>query len=79
MVDLAELAERLDAEERLKVRYKFPKRSPHGDGVTWCERVGKLLDVEEEGRLLFIAQDNSVVWIKTDEAIEILPDDGIYE
>lgn len=78
MVDLSEVAARLDAEEKLKLRYKFPKRSRDGKEVTWCERCGKLLDVEEEANLLYVSQENAVVWIKKDEALEVLPDDGIY-
>lgn len=78
MVDLADLVARLDSEEKLKVKYRFPKRSRDGKEVTWTERCGKLLDVEEEGRLLYVSQDSGVVWIKTDEAIEVLADDGIY-
>lgn len=79
MVDLADIAARLDAEERLKVRYKLPERGSYGGGETRLERVGKLLDVEEDSRRLFVSQENSVIWIKAEEAIEVLPDDGLYE
>jgi hypothetical protein len=77
MLDLAKVALRLDDEEKLKVRYRFPQRT-NGE-TTWMVRCSKLLDVEQEGGRLFVSQDGSVVWIDLSEAIEILSDDGIYD
>lgn len=77
MLNIADLALRLDADEKLKVRYKFPKKTD--SGVTYVERCGKLLDVELEKECLFVSQDDAVVWVKLTEAIEVMQDDGIYD
>ena len=78
-MDLVEIGERLDADEQLKLRYRcFTKTAngePHGNVV----RVDKLLDVEPERGTLFVSfADSDVIWVRVEEAIEVLPDDGVY-
>ena len=42
-------------------------------------RTDKLLDVEPENDVLFVSfEDRDVIWVKLNEAIEVLPDDGVY-
>jgi len=78
-MDLDSIAQRLDSNEKLKVRYRVQTRTE--DGCTaWHERVDKLLDVDADQRKLYVSyQDDSVIWVSQDEALEIQPDDGIYK
>ena len=73
-MNLVEIAERLDAEEQLKLRY----RTPTSIGGRSVIREDKLLDVEPERDTLFVLFQGEAIWIRKDEAIETLPDDGIY-
>ncbi len=66
MVDLTELAARLDAEEELTVTYRIPVSSAEGK-VEYQTRQGKLLDVAEDANLLYVKHNGEVIWIKTDE------------
>ena len=73
MVDLTDLAARLDADEKLRVTYRFPARS--ADGQVECEtRDGKLLDVAEEAGVLYVEHKGQVVWVKLEEVDQVAPD-----
>jgi hypothetical protein len=75
LVDLAEVVERLDADEKLKVAYRFPVSAPNGQvDYETCE--GRLLDVSEEANLLYVAHKGDVIWIKLEEIIALKPDNG---
>jgi hypothetical protein len=76
-MDLVEIAERLDAEEKLKLKYRcFVKKKKVSTEVV---RVDRLLDVEPEQGVLFVSfDDRDVIWIKVQEAIEVMSDDGKY-
>ena len=76
MLDLTDVAARLDADEKFKLRYRFPTRSADGQ-VEYEIRMGKLLDVAEDAQLLYVSREGEVIWVKVDEAVEILPDDQI--
>ena len=73
MVDLVEVAARLEAEEKLKLTYRFPVRSARGD-VAFETRQGDLLDVAEEAGLLYVSHRGDVIWVKIEEVVEIAPD-----
>jgi len=75
-MDLEQVARRLDANEKMKVRYRLPVRD--GEGKTsWQVRTDRLLDVDVERKMLYVAfQGDSVIWVKQDEAIEISEDEG---
>ncbi|MCL5103222.1 MAG: hypothetical protein M1133_03785 [Armatimonadetes bacterium] len=73
MVDLVEVAARLETEEKLKITYRFPVRSASGD-VTYETRQGDLLDVAEEAGLLYVSHRGDVIWVKIEEVVEITPD-----
>ena len=76
-MDLVKIAERLDAEEQLKLKYK----TPVAIGGSWQSpivRMDKLLDVEPERDTLFVSFRGEAIWIRIDEALEVLPDDGVY-
>ncbi|MDO8683997.1 MAG: hypothetical protein Q7N50_11005 [Armatimonadota bacterium] len=76
-MDLVKIAERLDAEEKLKLKYR--RFVSKGDEQTQAVRMDKLLDVEPEQGLLFVSfDDRDIIWVRVEEAIEALPDDGVY-
>ena len=70
-MDLFDLATRLDADERLKLTYRFPVSSGNG-AVRYEVRTARLLDVAAESDLLYVNHDDEVIWIKVDEAIEVV-------
>ena len=72
MVDLTDVSARLDADEKLEIKYRFPVRSANGE-VLYETREGALLDVAEEARLLYVSHDGEILWIKIEEAIEVTP------
>jgi hypothetical protein len=74
LIDLSDIAARLDAEENLKLTYRFPVSSGGGT-VRYETRTARLLDVAEESNLLYVRHEGEVIWVKLDEALEILPDD----
>ncbi len=73
MVDIAVLANRLDADERLKLSYRFPVREAGGE-VRYETREGRLLDIAEEAKLLYVSHNGDVIWVKLEEVVDILPD-----
>lgn len=73
MVDLRSIAERLDADEKLRLTYRFPVRVADGD-VEFEIRTGKLLDVAEEAKLLYVSHEGEVIWIKVDEIVAVEPE-----
>lgn len=72
-MDLANVAARLDADENLKLTYRFPVSSSTGT-VKYEVRTAKLLDVAVDSDLLYVNHEDEVIWIKLDEAIEITAD-----
>ncbi|MCC6483301.1 MAG: hypothetical protein IT209_00515 [Armatimonadetes bacterium] len=78
-MDLQTVSQRLDANEKLKVKYRVPIRAEDGS-VSMQERVDKLLDVDLERQMLFVAfEGNSVMWVQVAEALDVWLDDGVYE
>ena len=78
-MDLVEIAERLDAEEQLKLKYRCFVKTGDGQQRKETVRIDKLLDVEPEKGTLFVSfADRDVIYVHVQEAIETLPDDGIY-
>lgn len=69
-MDLSSVAARLDADERLKLTYRFPVSSGSGN-VKYEIRTARLLDVAVESSLLYVNHEDEVIWIKLDEAIEV--------
>lgn len=70
MLDLNEVAARLDADEKLSLKYRFPVSLANGQ-VEYETREGKLLDVAEDARLLYVSCNGEVIWVKEDEVIDI--------
>ena len=71
--DLDDLALRLEDEEKLNLRYRWPVKV-QGDGSTqYEEHIGPLLDVSEETGVLFVSQDGKAMVVRLEEAIEVLP------
>ncbi len=75
MVNLSDVNARLDADENLELKYRFPVRSANGE-VEYETRKGKLLDVAEEASLLYVSHEGEILWIKVEEAVEITPASG---
>ncbi len=75
MVDLSDVAAKLDADEKLSVKYRFPVRSADGQ-VEHEVRTGRLLDVAEEAGLLYVSHQGEILWIKRAEVVEVTHDDG---
>lgn len=73
MIDLSVIAARLDADEKLKLTYRLPISS--GDGsVAYETRTARLLDISTECGLLYVRHNDEVIWVKAEEAVEIIPD-----
>ena len=70
MVDLSDVNTRLDADENLELKYRFPVRSANGE-VQYETRTGKLLDVAEEAKLLYVSHEGEILWVKIEEAVEV--------
>jgi hypothetical protein len=70
LVDLTEVAARLDADEKLAVKYRFPVSSGNGH-VDYHIREGNVLDVAEESQRLYVSHNGDVIWINADEVIAI--------
>lgn len=78
-MNLQSVAQRLDASEKLKVKYRLPVKGDNGS-TEWQIRTDKLLDVDTDRHMLYVAfEGNSVIWVKEEEAIEVDSDDGVYE
>ena len=73
MLDLSDIAAKLDADQKLKLTYRFPVSSGSGD-VNYETRTARLLDVSEESKLLYVRQNGEVIWVKMEEALEVQPD-----
>lgn len=71
MIDLSDVATRLDADERLRLTYRFPVSSGNGT-VKYEVCTAKLLDVAVESNLLYVNHDDEVIWIKLEEAVEVV-------
>jgi hypothetical protein len=71
LIDLSGVAARLDADEKFKLTYRFPVRSANGQ-VDYETREGRLLDVAEEAKLLYVSYEGDVIWVKVEEAIELV-------
>ena len=70
LVDLSKVAARLEADEELKLVYRFPVSSAAGK-VEHEVREGKLLDVAEEAKLLYVSHRGDVIWVKLDEVVSV--------
>jgi len=73
LVDLSIIAEKLDADEKLKLAYRFPVCAANGN-VDYEDRSGRLLDVDAEAKLFYVSYGKDVIWVKVDEVIDISPD-----
>ncbi|MCE5314946.1 MAG: hypothetical protein ABFD49_10580 [Armatimonadota bacterium] len=74
VVDISDIAARLDADEKLKLTYRFPVRSASGQ-VEYETRDGKLLDVAEEASILYVSHNGDVIWVKPEEVVALTADD----
>ncbi len=67
-MDLKKIALRLDNNERLALKYRLTTT----DGRTEEIRTDRLLDVAEDGGLLYVERNGVPVYVKIDEAIELI-------
>lgn len=70
MINIADVAARLDAEEKLMLTYRVPAKSKIGD-TNFDLRESVLLDVSEETKVFYVKEDDDVVWVKLEEAVSI--------
>lgn len=70
LINIADIAARLDAEEKLMLTYRVPAQSMDG-GDNYDIRESVLLDVSEESRLFYVKENDEVVWVKVEEAISV--------
>ncbi|HUV05447.1 MAG TPA: hypothetical protein VMX94_10110 [Armatimonadota bacterium] len=79
-MDLASIAQRLEAGEGLKIKYRYPiQPSDCRSGPRCGIRTDKLLDVSVElGRFYTVFRGEVPIWLEADEVLEITPDDGVY-
>ena len=70
MVNLMEIAARLDENEKLMLKYRMPVGA--GGGMQWVVRVDRLLDVAEDRGLVYVERDGEPAWVAVDEALEVL-------
>ena len=73
MVDLSVIAAKLNADEKLKLAYRFPVCAANGN-VDYEDRSGRLLDVDADAKLLYVSHGKEVIWVKPDEVIDVFPD-----
>ena len=73
MIDLSDIAARLDADEKLKLTYRFPVSSG-GGSFSYEIRTAPLLDVAPESNLLYVRYEGEVVWVNVEEALEVSPE-----
>jgi len=73
LIDLNDIAARLDDDQKLRLKYRFPVSSVDGE-VGYETREGRLLDVTEEAKLLYVSHRGEVIWIKLEEVIEVIAD-----
>ena len=68
MINIADVAAKLDAEEKLVLRYRVSGESTIG-GSEYDIRESVLLDVSEEAGLFYVKEEGAVVWVKFEEAV----------
>ncbi|MEN6584168.1 MAG: hypothetical protein ABFD54_17110 [Armatimonadota bacterium] len=73
LVDISDVAARLDADEKLKLTYRFPVSNADGR-VDYETREGRLLDISQDANLLYVAHSDAVIWVRLEEAISVSPD-----
>ncbi len=71
ILDLDEIAVRLDDEEKLLLKYRV--REIVADEVDWVVRTDRLLDVAEDRGILYVERDGEPMWVTIDEAMDVLP------
>ena len=71
MIDLYDIAARLETDGKLRLRYRFPVSSADG-AVNYETREGRILDVAEDAKLLYVSHRGEVLWVKLEEAIEVI-------
>jgi hypothetical protein len=72
VLDIYDIAARLENDEHLEITYEVAVRSRDGQ-ITRETRQCKLLDVAEESGLLYVSHKGKIIWVKLDEVLEINP------
>jgi hypothetical protein len=71
LIDISEIAARLDADEKFTLTYRFPVSAKDGQ-VEYETRRGRLLDIAEDAKLFYVSHDGDVIWVKVEEAVELV-------
>lgn len=79
-MDIAEIERRLQAGEKLKIRYRYPQGGSQIRRDVYGERTDKLMDVSTElDRFYTLFRGTTPIWLESDEIVEIAEDDEIYQ
>ncbi|MBI2843745.1 MAG: hypothetical protein HYX78_10130 [Armatimonadetes bacterium] len=70
MVDIEEVAARLDNDEPLNLKY----RARVNGSTELVIRVDRLLDVAEDQGIFYVDHDGQPIWVRQEEAIEVTSD-----
>lgn len=77
-MDVKAIERRLEAGEKLKIKYRYPRDTEKG--TKWGVRSDKLVDVSSELKRFYTTfRGDTPIWLKADEVIEISPDDCQYQ
>lgn len=72
MINISDIAARLDAEEKLILTYRVQSAASSEDGG-YDVRKSVLLDVSEEAKLFYVKENDEIIWVKVEEAISVNP------
>ena len=80
-MDIAAIDQKLEAGENLKIKYRYPSQpNGHSGRPQYGIRSDKLVDVSVElDRFYTNFRGQTPIWLESDEVIEVVPDDGIYQ
>jgi hypothetical protein len=80
VMDVKSIEHRLEAGEKLKIKYRYPLETYGANEARHGLRTDKLVDVSVDlERFYTNFRGGTPIWLNIDEVIEIVPDDGVYE
>ncbi|MCX6344238.1 MAG: hypothetical protein NT018_04095 [Armatimonadetes bacterium] len=72
MLDIYDIAARLENDEHLEITYEVAVRSRDGQ-IVQETRQSRLLDVAEESGLYYVSHKGHIIWVKANEVLKINP------
>lgn len=71
MLDLFDIASRMEEDEKFILKYKIPISNKDGS-VIYETRESKLLDVAENTGRLYVEYKGQIIWVQVDEVVELI-------